>query len=81
MPDIYTTVTEAPPQILAGLMAALELRAADPQQRAMLQAYLSDATLPPRARVLGCGTGRSLACLPRGRAWPRRSGWIPRRCS
>ena len=31
MPDIYTKVTEAAPHILAGLMTALELRAADPQ--------------------------------------------------
>ena len=39
-------------------MTALELRAADPQQRAMLHTYLTDAALPQRARVLevGCGT-------------------------
>lgn len=35
MPDIYT----APSQLLAGLMTALELRAADPQQRAMLHSW------------------------------------------
>jgi SAM-dependent methyltransferase len=54
MPDIYTKITEAP-----RLMAALELRAADPQQRAMLETYLTDVTFPPGARVLevGCGTG------------------------
>jgi hypothetical protein len=59
VPDIYTNVTEAPLQILTGLMAALEIRAADPQQRALLQTYLTDAALPPGARVLevGCGTG------------------------
>jgi SAM-dependent methyltransferase len=69
MPDIYTNVREAPPQILAGLMAALELRAADPQQRAMLQAYLTDAALPDGARVLevGCGTGAVTRVLA---AWP-----------
>jgi SAM-dependent methyltransferase len=69
MPDIYTNVKEAPPQILAGLMAALELRAADPQQRAMLQAYLTDAALPDGARVLevGCGTGAVTRVLA---AWP-----------
>src|SRR5262245_59985678 len=40
-------------------MAALELRAADPQLRAMLTTYLTDAALPAGARVLevGCGTG------------------------
>ena len=52
MPDIYTKVTEAAPQILAGLMTALELRAADPQQRAMLHTYLTDAGPPSRGR--GC---------------------------
>lgn len=69
MPDIYTKVTEAPPHILVGLMAALELRAADPQQRAMLHTYLSDAALPQRARVLevGCGTGAVTRLLA---AWP-----------
>jgi hypothetical protein len=52
MPDIYTKVTEAAPKILEGLMTALELRAADPQQRAMLHTYLTDAALPRGARVL-----------------------------
>jgi SAM-dependent methyltransferase len=50
-------------------MAALELRATDPQQRAMLETYLTDAALPRGARVLevGCGTGavtRALATWP-----------------
>ena len=60
MPDIYIRVTEAAPNILDGLMTALEIRAADPQQRAMLHTYLRDAALPEGARVLevGCGTGR-----------------------
>jgi SAM-dependent methyltransferase len=69
MPDIYTRIKDAPATTLRGLMAALELRAADPQQRAMLQRYLMDATLPRGARVLevGCGTGavtRALATWP-----------------
>ena len=69
MPDIYTRVTEAPPPILDGLMAALELRAADPQLRAMLTTYLTDAALPAGSRVLevGCGTGaitRTIATWP-----------------
>jgi SAM-dependent methyltransferase len=69
MPDIYTKVTEAAPQILEGLMTALELRAADPQQRAMLHTYLTDAALPHGARVLevGCGTGAVSRVLA---AWP-----------
>ena len=69
MPDIYTNVTEAAPQILEGLMTALELRAADPQQRAMLHTYLTDAALPQGARVLevGCGTGAVTRVLA---TWP-----------
>ena len=69
MPDIYTKVTEAAPNILAGLMTALELRAADPQLRAMLHTYLTDAALPQGARVLevGCGTGAITRVLA---TWP-----------
>jgi SAM-dependent methyltransferase len=69
MPDIYIRVTEAPPNILEGLMSALETRAADPQQRAMLNTYLSDAALPPNSRVIeiGCGTGAVTRVLA---AWP-----------
>lgn len=69
MPDVYSKVTDAPPQVLDGLMTALEIRGADPQQRAMVHAYLSDSALPHGARVLeiGCGTGavtRTLATWP-----------------
>jgi ubiquinone/menaquinone biosynthesis C-methylase UbiE len=69
MPDIYTKVTEAAPQILEGLMTALELRAADPQQRAMLHTYLTDMALSQGARVLevGCGTGAVTRVLA---TWP-----------
>jgi SAM-dependent methyltransferase len=69
MPDVYLRVTEAPAPILENLMAALELRAADPQLRAMLDAYLGDAALPRGARVLevGCGTG---AVTRRIASWP-----------
>jgi len=75
VPDIYTKVTEAPSQTLTGLMAALELRAADPQQRAMLQTYLTDAGLPQGARVLevGCGTGAVTRVLA---TWPGVSSTI-----
>jgi SAM-dependent methyltransferase len=68
-PDIYIRVTEAPPNILEGLMIALETRAADPQQRAMLNTYLSDAALPANSRVIeiGCGTGALTRALA---AWP-----------
>jgi ubiquinone/menaquinone biosynthesis C-methylase UbiE len=69
MPDIYTKIAEAAPDILAGLMTALEIRAADPQLRAMLHAYLTDAALPQGARVLevGCGTGAITRVLA---TWP-----------
>jgi SAM-dependent methyltransferase len=69
VPDIYVRVTEAPSRILEGLMAALELRAADPQLRAMLAAYLTDASLPLGSRVLevGCGTGAVTRSVAR---WP-----------
>jgi ubiquinone/menaquinone biosynthesis C-methylase UbiE len=69
MPDIYTKVTEAAPQVLESLMTALELRAADPQQREMLHTYLTDAALPQGARVLevGCGTGAVTRVLA---SWP-----------
>src|SRR5262245_56346235 len=55
-------------------MAALELRAADPQLGAMLTTYLTDAALPAGARVLevGCGTGaitRVVATWPPATAW------------
>jgi SAM-dependent methyltransferase len=58
-----------PPDSPLKLPAAVFSRAADPQLRAMLAAYLSDAALPAEARVLevGCGTGavtRSIAAWP-----------------
>jgi SAM-dependent methyltransferase len=69
MPDVYTNVTEAPPSVIDALMAALELRAADPQLRAMLTTYLTDAALPRGARVLevGSGTGAVTRILA---TWP-----------
>lgn len=70
MPDVYATITEADAAVLEQLAAVLELRAADPQQREMREAYLWDVDFPPNARVVevGCGTGaviRSLAGRPR----------------
>ena len=69
MPDVYTTITEAPPALLERMMTGLELRAADPQQRAMLDTYLTDAAIPQNAHVLevGCGTGAVTRVLA---AWP-----------
>lgn len=59
MPDPYATIADADPSAQARLSDILELRASDPQQRAMLRAYLSEIDLPRGARALevGCGTG------------------------
>jgi ubiquinone/menaquinone biosynthesis C-methylase UbiE len=69
MPDPYASITQADKGMQARLGDVLELRAADPQQRAMLNAYLSELQLPSAAIALevGCGTGavsRVLAELP-----------------
>ncbi|HEY7062576.1 MAG TPA: methyltransferase domain-containing protein [Chloroflexota bacterium] len=69
MPDVYATITEAEPAVLERLVGALELRAAHPQQRAMLESYLAEVPFPPAARVLeiGCGSGAISRALAR---WP-----------
>jgi SAM-dependent methyltransferase len=69
MSDVFAHIAEAPPDILEGIMTVLELRAADPQQRAMLATYLTDAAIAPEARVLeiGCGTGAVTRVLA---VWP-----------
>src|SRR5262245_60544215 len=59
MPDPYATIADADLSLQQRLSNVLELRAADPQQRAMLHAYLAEIDVPPNARALevGCGTG------------------------
>lgn len=59
MPDVYAVIAEVDVATQERLAAILELRAADPQQRAILDAYLAEVEFPPSARVLevGCGTG------------------------
>src|SRR5262245_10906375 len=59
MPDPYATIAEADSSLQELLSHVLELRAADPQQQAMLRAYLSEIELPQGSRALeiGCGTG------------------------
>jgi ubiquinone/menaquinone biosynthesis C-methylase UbiE len=69
MADVYAAITAADPEMQARIADVLELRAADPQQRAMLETYTADLDLPRDARILeiGCGTGavsRFLARLP-----------------
>jgi ubiquinone/menaquinone biosynthesis C-methylase UbiE len=68
MPDVYANIAEADPAMQERLAGVLELRAADRQQREMLESYTADLALNPGARVLevGCGTGavsRFLATL------------------
>ena len=69
MPDPYVQITDADPAVLDVLIDAMELRAADPRQRAVRKAFLSKVDLPDGARVLeaGCGSGagcRELALHP-----------------
>jgi ubiquinone/menaquinone biosynthesis C-methylase UbiE len=69
MPDPYASIDSVDVELQARLAAVLELRAAEPQQRAMLDTYLADLELPQAATALdvGCGTGavtRVLTQLP-----------------
>jgi ubiquinone/menaquinone biosynthesis C-methylase UbiE len=59
MPDVYNAVTELDPAVAKQLGDAMELRATEPAQQAMLAAYLDDLDLPAGAKVveIGCGTG------------------------
>jgi ubiquinone/menaquinone biosynthesis C-methylase UbiE len=59
MPDVYAQITEIDPQLQERLIDVLEMRASDPQQRGMWEAYLSNIEFPAAAQVLeiGCGTG------------------------
>ena len=69
VPDVYASITEAEPAVVEGLVDILELRASDPKQREMREAYFADIDFPPDARVaeIGCGPGpvaRALASRP-----------------
>jgi ubiquinone/menaquinone biosynthesis C-methylase UbiE len=59
MRDVYLTIGQAASAVIEQLARVLELRAADPQQGALRDAYFADLGLPSGARVLevGCGTG------------------------
>ena len=46
MPDLYAFIAQADVEMQTKLADVLELRAADPQQRVMLNAYLSELQLP-----------------------------------
>jgi SAM-dependent methyltransferase len=69
VPDAYATIADVDVATQERLAAVLEVRAADPQQRAILESYLSEIEFGDEARVLeiGCGTGpvtRALAARP-----------------
>src|SRR5262245_21507013 len=70
VPDVYATIGDADEATQRRLAEILELRAADPQQHAMLEDYLSRIEFGSAAKVLeiGCGTG------PVTRAIARRTG-------
>jgi len=59
MPDVWSAVAALDDTTQRRLADVLETRGADPQQRAMRQAFLADLVLNPATRVLevGCGTG------------------------
>ena len=59
MADVYTTITEADQAVLEDIARVLELRAADPRQKEMLDSYIAELRLGEVTRVLevGCGTG------------------------
>lgn len=67
MPDIYADIASADRETQERLAAALELRAAEPRQREILETYLAWIDWPENARVLevGCGTGAITRVLAR----------------
>jgi ubiquinone/menaquinone biosynthesis C-methylase UbiE len=69
MPDVYAHITTATPAVQEQIAAILDLRAGDPQQRAMREAYWSAIGFPKNARVLevGCGPGPVTSALSE---WP-----------
>jgi ubiquinone/menaquinone biosynthesis C-methylase UbiE len=69
MSDVYASIASADVAVQQRLAEVLEVRAADPQARKMLEAYLSMIDFPQNARVLevGCGTGAVTRVLG---GWP-----------
>ena len=70
MPDVYNTITSADSALVDHIAQALEVRAADEQQKSMKGSYLEEVEFPTDARVIeiGCGTGpvsRRLAGRPK----------------
>lgn len=57
MLDVYATIIKSDPTVQERLADVLELRASDPQQRQMLEAYLAEVKFPEEARVLEIDCG------------------------
>lgn len=51
MPDVYLTIATADADVQERLAEILELRATDPDQRAMLERYTADALAATAVRV------------------------------
>jgi ubiquinone/menaquinone biosynthesis C-methylase UbiE len=69
MPDVYANITSADHETQQRLITAMELRAAEPRQREILETYLAWIDFPENARVLevGCGSGAATRVLGRRR--------------
>jgi ubiquinone/menaquinone biosynthesis C-methylase UbiE len=69
MPDVYASIATVDRATQERLIAAMELRAAEPRQREILETYLRWLDLPAHARMLevGCGTGAITRVLARRR--------------
>ena len=77
VPDVYATITEADPAVVEQLADILELRAADPQQRELRDAYLRgipfDGARVARGRLRHrCRGSRPRSASRRGRGRRRR---------
>jgi ubiquinone/menaquinone biosynthesis C-methylase UbiE len=70
MPDAYSNITTAEPAVVNILIDAMELRAADPQQRVIRERFLSEVAFPDAARVLEAGCGSGAICRELAR-WPQ----------
>lgn len=59
MVDLFQTLAKAPAHVVEAIGDALEKRARDPAQVAILESYIGDLKFPAGATVveLGCGTG------------------------
>ncbi len=69
MPDPYSQITVVEPAVLELLLNAMEIRAADPRQKTIREAWLSKIDFPDGARVLEAGCGSGAVCRHMA-SWP-----------